>query len=352
MICNTSFAIDLSEFSNEIKKYSNEYFPELSDSSLVDNITNLNDTFNTSNIINKLGKSFTKEFKNNLALIFKIVGIAILCVVLKNIQSNFGDTGISEIAFYVCYLLVIILLMTTFTNIVELCKGTIQTLCGFMEFVIPIVISMLAISGKITTVAVMQPVLLAMISIITVLLTNIIIPVIFISTVINVISNISEHVNVKKLSELLKKGALWCVEIALIIFAGFLSLEGTLASNIDGITAKATKSVVSNAIPVVGKLLGDTVDSVLGGISLTKNAVGTIGIIVIVAITVTPLVRVLVLMISFNLASALIEPIADNRIVKCMTGIADSIKIIFGVLVTTTFLFLIAISLLIKVTNL
>lgn len=31
-----------------------------------------------------------------------------------------------------------------------------------------------------------------------------------------------------------------------------------------GITAKTTKAVVSTAIPVVGKILGDAVDTVLG----------------------------------------------------------------------------------------
>ena len=97
--------------------------------------------------------------------------------------------------------------------------------------------------------------------------------------------------------------------------------------------------------------MGDTVDSVMGGIILTKNAIGTLGIITIIAITIIPLVRALILMVSFNLASALIEPIADNRIVKCMSGMADSIKIISGILATTTFLFIIAISLMIKVTN-
>lgn len=41
--------------------------------------------------------------------------------------------------------------------------------------------------------------------------------------------------------------------IVLTIFVGVVSLEGTLSSSIDGITAKTGKAVVSSAIPVVGK---------------------------------------------------------------------------------------------------
>ena len=48
---------------------------------------------------------------------------------------------------------------------------------------------------------------------------------------------------------------LFLLEIALIIFVGVLSLEGSLASNVDSMVAKTSKSIISTTIPVVGKLL-------------------------------------------------------------------------------------------------
>ncbi len=351
LIFNYTYAIDLSDFNSEIKKYSNEYFPELKDGNLLDNIATASKNFSVPNILRRVWNSITGEIKNNISLVFKMIGIAVLCSILKNIQTNFGETGISEIAFYVCYLLVIILIMTSFTNIIQICRDTISTLSEFMEILIPVVIGILMATGNIATVAAIQPILLTMIAIITVLLSNFIIPIIFVSTVIHIISNISEHINIKRISEFLKKIALWCMEIALVIFVGVLSLEGSMASSIDGITAKTAKTVVASAVPVVGKLLGDTVDSVMGGMTITKNALGIVGVIVIVAITILPLIKTLILMFTFNLASALIEPIADGRIVKCMAGLGDSIKILFAVMTTTTFLFIIAVTLMIRCTN-
>ena len=55
---------------------------------------------------------------------------------------------------------------------------------------------------------------------------------------------------------------------------GTLSLEGTLTSSVDGLTAKTTKAAVTSTIPIVGKLLGETVDAVLGCGNILKNAVG------------------------------------------------------------------------------
>ena len=158
-------------------------------------------------------------------------------------------------------------------------------------------------------------------------------------------------IKLDKISELLKKGALWIVEICLIIFVSVLSLEGTLASSVDGMTSKIAKNVVSSTIPVVGKILGDTVDSVIGGITITKNAIGMIGIIAILAITVSPLIKSLIAMAVINVSTAIIEPIADSRIFKCMNGVAASLKIIVGILAIVIFIFIIAITMMLKISN-
>jgi stage III sporulation protein AE len=210
---------------------------------------------------------------------------------------------------------------------------------------------MLIASGNIATVATLQPILMIMTQIIESILSNVIIPIIFISTIIIAVGNISNGVQLGKLGDLLKKTSIWAMGIILTIFIGILSLEGTLASSIDGITAKTAKATISTAIPVVGKILGDAVDSVLGGSVIVKNAVGLLGIVVILGIALVPIIKTAILMIVFNITSVIIEPISDSRITKCMSGVGDSIKVLFGIMVTVTFLFIIAITLIIKISN-
>ena len=122
LLFNQTYAVDLTEFTSEIKKYSNEYFPELSDDNLLTAMSSASNSLNTETFIKRILGSITKEFRNNISLIFKVIGIAILCSILKNIQSNLGESGISEIAFYVCYILIVVLIMTSFTNIINVCK--------------------------------------------------------------------------------------------------------------------------------------------------------------------------------------------------------------------------------------
>lgn len=348
---NIQETIDLSDFLEEIKSYSNEYFPELADENYLNGLISGNISNNNTNFFEKIINIFIGEFKNNIALILKIIGIAILCSVLKNIQSNFSESSIGEIAFYTCYLMIVILIITSFTNIISLCSETVDKLSDFMNLVVPLILALITITGNITTISFLQPLIIGMITLITFLLNKFIIPIIYIATVINIVTNISSHIKLDKLSEMLKKGSLWIMEICLIIFTGVLSLEGTLAASVDGMTSKIAKNVVSSTIPVVGKILGDTVDSVIGGISITKNAIGIIGIIAILAITISPLIKSLISMFVFDISSALIEPIADSRISKCINGVAASLKIIVGILAVVTFIFIIAITMMLKVSN-
>ena len=341
----------ISGFLEEIKKYSNEYFPELSNEEFLNDLIIGEIGNKDSNFLEKILEVLIGEFHNNISLIFKIIGIAILCSVLKSIQSNFSDSNISDMAFYTCYLMIVTLIITSYTSIVSLCTDTVSKLSDFMNMVVPLIFSLIVVSGNITTISFLQPLIVGMITLITYLLNTIIIPIIYIATVINIITNISEHIKLDKLSEMLKKGALWIVEICLIVFVSVLSLEGTLAASVDGMTSKLAKNVVSSTIPVVGKILGDTVDSVIGGITITKNAIGMIGIIAILAITVSPLIKSLIAMAVINVSTALIEPIADSRIFKCMNGVATSLKIIVGILAVVIFIFIIAITMMLKISN-
>lgn len=353
LLHSSSFAfegIDVSEFIDEVKTYNNDIFPEFANENWLNNILNGNLEMSGQTIIKKVLNLILKEFKENTNLLFKIIGITFICAILKNLQSAY-DGNVSEIAFYVCYMLIIVLIVSAFSNISNICISSIKKLKDFMELIIPLLIALLVGMGNISTATILQPVLLGMISVISILVSNLVIPIVMTSTVLNLVSNISTQINVDKIGTFLKKAVMYILEFVMIIFIGLLSIEGSLASGVDGVTSKITKTVVSNAVPVVGKLISDTADSVLGGISITKNAVGIIGILVILIIAITPLVKSFILMTLFNLTSAICDSIADARISKCMSVTADSMKLMFGIMVMISFLFIIAITLMIKMTN-
>ena len=141
-----------------------------------------------------------------------------------------------------------------------------------------------------------------------------------------------------------------CVAI-LTIFVGVLSIEGTLGSSVDGITAKTAKAAVSSFIPVVGKVLGDAVDTVIGCSAILKNAIGIVGVIVVIAICITPILKLAIITIIYHLTAALCEPIADSKIVSLITQMADTFKILLAILCSISVMLIIGITLVINISN-
>ena len=175
--------------------------------------------------------------------------------------------------------------------------------------------------------------------------------IVLIIVVFSIISKISERVQIDELSKFFKSGVVWFLGIILTIFVGVISLEGTLSSSVDGITAKATKAAVSNIIPVVGKVLGDAVDSVLGCGVILKNAVGVVGVLIVIGICVMPIIKIATLSIIYSFASAIVQPIADEKVVKLLEEMGGVFKIMLGILCALSIMLMIGITLVIKISN-
>lgn len=180
---------------------------------------------------------------------------------------------------------------------------------------------------------------------------NLIIPFVLVLTSLVIISKISDKVHIYKLSKFFKSGIVWFLGIVLTVFVGVVSLEGTLSSSVDGITAKTTKAVVSSAIPVVGKILGDAVDTVLGCGIVLKNAVGLVGVVIVIGICIMPILKLFVLSVSYKLLSTVVQPIADEKIIDLLEQIGDIFKIFLGILCAISFMLIIGTTLVLKISN-
>lgn len=118
-----------------------------------------------------------------------------------------------------------------------------------------------------------------------------------------------------------------------------------------GITSKTTKAIVSSAIPVVGKILGDAVDTVVGGGIILKNAIGLVGVIVVIGICIISIIKLSILTISYKLLATVSQPIADTKIVSLLDQIGDVFKILLAILSSISFMLIIGTALVLKISN-
>lgn len=245
--------LNISSFIEEAKKYSSNIYKDIDFNELF----NLAITGNINNktIINNILKILGKEIVGSVAVIGSIILIIIIHSIFKSLSEGLENKTISQITYYIQYILIITLIMTNFSNILIMIKESIQNLVGFMNNLIPILITLMLTTGNIVSANLIQPIILFIITFIGNFITTIIIPLVLIATALGIISKISDKIQIDKLSKFLKSSVVWILGVILTIFVGLISVEGSLSSSVDGITAKTTKAAVSSFIPVVGKIL-------------------------------------------------------------------------------------------------
>ena len=339
----------IEEFLEESKEFTGEFFQDIDLNSMLEDA--IKGEIDNSSIFTKILGIIEKEFLSILNSIAGILVIIIIHSILKSISESLENDNISKLIYYVQYILIVTIIMINFSDIIKIVEETTNNLVGFMNLLVPLLITLMIYTGNIATSTVLQPILLFLINFVGNIIQTIILPLVLVFTALIIISNISDKIQINKLAKFLKSSIVWFLGIILTVFVGIVSLEGTLSSSVDGITAKTTKTIVSSAIPVVGKILGDAVDTVLGCGIILKNAVGFVGVIVIIGICIIPILKLTILTIAYKIVSAVTEPIADSKISGLLEQIGEIFKIFLAILCSISVLLIIGTALVTKISN-
>lgn len=339
----------ISAFIDEANKYTGEFFEDINMSDMINSA--ISGKIDNKGILKKILILFGEEIATTLKTLVSILAIILIHSIIKTIADNLQTSNISTLIYYVQYILIITLVMNNFTNILTNISNTIENLTGFMNTLVPLLITLMVYTGSITTSGLLQPIILFIIEFIGNIISTLILPAISIITALIIVSKLSDRVQLGKLAQFMKSTIIWFLGIILTLFVGVISLEGTLTSSIDGITAKTAKAAVSSIIPVVGKILGDSVDSILGCGLVLKNALGVVGIIIIIGICIVPIIKLAVLSIMYSISSAIIEPLADEKIVKLLEEFGSIFKLLLGILCSVSALLIVGIALVVKISN-
>lgn len=287
---------------------------------------------------------FFKEVRSVLALVISIVTIAILCALLKNLQDSFANESISQVAFYACYALVIMILSKSFIISISVAQDVINHISNFMNALLPILVTMIAFAGGVTQAATLDPFILGSVIFIPKIYTNIIIPMILMGFVLEFANNISDEHKITNLCKLIRQCILWFQGIILTAFIAMLTIRGIASNTIDAVTLKTAKFAVDNFIPIVGKTFSDAITSVAGYSLIIKNAVSSIGLVVVMMILIYPIIKLTLMTLIYKISSVLVEPVSDSRITKSLECAGNSMVLIISCVITVSLMFFILIA--------
>lgn len=244
----------IKDFIKDCEKYSPDFMRDLNINSFFNNT--VSGEFDNKGVLKSLINPLKSEFTDVFKIIISIIAIVLIHSFLKAVTDGLENSNVSKIVYYVQYILIITIIMSSFSDVINSITSAIDNMVGFAKGLIPLLITLMVYTGNITTSSIIEPILLLIIELIANIIKAIILPVISLIIALIIVSKISDRVQIQNLSKFMKSSIVWLLGIILTVFVGVVSLEGNLTSAIDGVTAKTAKAAVSSLIPVVRQSTG------------------------------------------------------------------------------------------------
>lgn len=280
-----------------------------------------------------------KEVGSVLALALSLISIAIISTLIKNLQDSFKNNGISEVAFYACYVILVMILSKSFLIAISVAKDAIYQISDFMGAVLPILVSMISLSGGVVEATTLDPIVMSSVLIIPRIYTYLIIPLILIGFVLQFANNLSNEHKIDNFCKLIKQITLWMQGFIVTAFVALLTIRGMSTSTLDAVTVKTTKFAIDNFVPIVGKAFSDAISSVAAYSLVIKNAISAVGLVVILLMIIYPIIKIVLMSFIYKLSAALIEPMCDKRITSCISAVGESLTILLSCVLSVSLMF-------------
>ena len=303
--------------------------------------------FNNQQLIDGLKSLLLYEIRAALVLGVEILIICIIIGLLRNLSSSFGKKTMSDISLLVCTMIIIGISLNSFRLAYELAIDSVTTMVSTMEILTPVLLGILISTGSIASGTIMSPVVIGAVTGTGIILKRIILPAMFAATVLALVNCLTEKDYVNKLSKLLRNAALAVTGLILAVLSGIISVQGLITDASDGLLINTAKYSLSTFIPIVGGFTADTAELFVRCMSTIKSIVGVFGIVTLMLVILTPLIKLLVIALIYKVTAAAAEPICDSKISDGLNDMGSCIVSLGAVLFFAALLFIIFITVII-----
>lgn len=292
------------------------------------------------------------EFIVNGKLLGTLILLTVFSMFLQALQNSFEKSTVSKAAYAIVFMVLIIIALNSFHVAISYTQEAIDTMIAFILALIPLLLALIASSGGLVSAAFFHPVILFLMNISGMFIQYVVLPLLFLSALLSIVSTLSEHYKVTQLANLLKNWSIALLGMFLTVFLGVISVQGASAAVTDGVAIRTAKFITGNFIPVIGRMFTDATDTVISASILLKNTVGIVGVVILLLIAAFPAIKILMIAFIYKFAAAILQPLGGGPIITCLDVISKSVIYVFAALAIVSLMFFLSITVIIAAGNL
>lgn len=265
----------------------------------------------------------------SMATGLKLMAVVLLCGLAQSARLQSSDEGLSAVNIAGA-LAITALTMTDMSVMIGLGRDTLGRMEGFSSLLLPVMAVLTAATGGITAAAVRQGVTVLFSQLLMLAMDRLLIPMVYAYVALSCAHAAVGNPGLQKLAGLVKSMVTFLLTAMLLAFVGYLTASGAIAGSVDAAAIKAAKLTISRAIPVVGSILADASESVLAGAGVLRGTVGAVGLVTVLAICLTPFLRLAVQYFVFKITGALSACVAQPRLSQLIEAIGGAFGLVLG----------------------
>ena len=338
--------IDFENIDEVINSVNNNLFFE--DSSFKEIVSSLlkGETYsNYDNLFEYVFSNIGQELLSLIPFIMTVIALGVFSSLIGSFKPNINSKSVSDLLHFVCYSLVVLLVVSLVKNVVGLTNSTISSIANQMNILFPILLTLLTAMGGAVSASIYNPLVAVLTNGVSFIFSKIVYPIFVVSFIFVILGNLSSTVKIKKLNSFLSSSFKWIVGFVFTMFAGFLTIQGISAGKYDSISLKATRFAMKNSIPFIGGYLSDGLDYVLLSGVLIKNAVGVASLLLLVATIIAPLIKIVIIKLALQLTAGLVEPLGDGRVASFLDNCAKVLIYPIVIILAMSFMYFLSVGL-------
>lgn len=272
-----------------------------------------------------------------------LIILIISASVISMIAKAFRNRQISDMGFYMIFLLIFLILMRSFGVCYELTASVIGDLVDFMKVLMPTYLMAAAVSAYRTSAVVYYEGFLVLIYYLQKIVSALLLPGIRCYVLFSMLGYLGTEEFLSKGREGLKKCILWGLKAMIGVSAGMQMIQGMISPAIDEMKQTVFSRGISS-LGNIGNVAQNVTDVILGSGALLKNGIGAVAAILIVSMCLIPVIEVACYGVFYQVLAAAAEPISDKRLTGLIAQTGEGVGLLVKTLFTVCAIFLLTIA--------
>lgn len=256
-----------------------------------------------------------------------LIAVAVLVSVMQSSSSN-----ISAVAELIGTVSIAAILIKPTNAFIDLGVETVKALSEYGKILIPVMTSAMAAQGATASATAIYTATAMFDMVLSTGISKLMVPMLYIFLCLSIVNSAVTHNFVNELRNFIKWIMTWILKIVLYVFTGYITISGVICGTADASAIKAAKIAISGSVPVVGSILSDASEAILVSAGVMKNAAGVYGILAMIALFISPFIKIGVQHVFLKLTAAICGVFGSKRCI----GLIQDFSSVMGLLLAMT----------------